>query len=94
MILKLFRADWCHACHTALPAARDIADALSLPLEAVDVDTDEGRAAQAEAGVRALPTLALVDGARVRFRVSGPMIDLAVVTRLASALSAAAATTA
>ena len=90
MVLKLFRADWCHACHTALPAAREVARSLELPLEVVDVDGDAGRAERAALGVRMLPTLALVDDGRVRFRVAGSMIDPESVARIAALAGARA----
>jgi len=90
MILKLFRADWCHACHTVLPAAHEVARSLDLPLELVDVESDEGRAEQAALGVRVLPTLALLDCGRVRFRVVGSLIEPASVARIATLAGARA----
>ena len=70
-----FRADWCGVCHAKAPVAEEIARERALPLEVLDVDTDPGREAAKRFRIRTVPTLALVDGDRVRFRLIGRMIS-------------------
>ena len=70
-----FRADWCGVCHAKAPVAEEIARARDVPLEVLDVETDRGRAEAERLRIRTVPTLALVDGERVRFRLIGRMIS-------------------
>jgi thiol-disulfide isomerase/thioredoxin len=72
--LLYFRADGCAVCHLKAPVAAEIARAMGLPLEVVDLDGMEGRARGEALRIRTVPTLALVDGARVPFRLVGAMI--------------------
>lgn len=69
-----FRAEGCGVCHAKAPVAADIARRWGLPLEVHDVDTEEGREAAERLRSRTVPTLALVDGERVPFRLVGRMI--------------------
>jgi thiol-disulfide isomerase/thioredoxin len=74
----------CAVCREKAPLAEEIADDLGLPLERVDRGTEEG-AARAEAlRVRGVPTLALVDGERVPFRLIGSKITREAVDYLLS----------
>lgn len=84
MKLKYFGAEWCHACHEALPRAEAAARSLGLPLEVMDVEEAEGKAESEALGIRALPTLALLDGGRVRFRIVGGGITPQHVAQLAA----------
>ena len=74
MKLLYFRADWCSVCHQKRPVAEEIARAHGLPLETFDVEDDAGRAESEARRIRGIPTLALADGERVRFRLVGAMI--------------------
>jgi len=72
--LLYFRADECGVCVAKLPVARRIAGELGLTLEVVDLEEEDGRRRAAELRVETVPTLALVDGDRVPFRLVGRMI--------------------
>lgn len=74
MKLLYFRADWCGVCHEKGPVADALAADLGLPLEPVDWETEEGQAKAIGLRITTVPTLALVDGDRVRFRLVGKMI--------------------
>jgi len=74
MKLLYFRADWCGVCHAKEPVVDEVAAAAALPLERIDWETEEGQAKAIGVRVRTVPTLALVDGERVRFRLVGAMI--------------------
>ena len=74
MKLLYFRADWCGVCHEKSPVVDELAAAAGLPLELVDWETEEGQAKAIGVRVKTVPTLALVDGERVRFRLVGAMI--------------------
>lgn len=82
MKLVYFRADWCGVCHAKRPVAEEVARAMGVPLEVVDY---ERASAAAEAlRIKTVPTLALVDGERVRFRLVGEMITPENVAHLAA----------
>jgi len=74
MKLLYFRADWCGVCHEKGPVVDELAAAAALPLERIDWETEAGQAKAIGLRVRTVPTLALVDGERVRFRLVGAMI--------------------
>jgi thiol-disulfide isomerase/thioredoxin len=74
MKLLYFRADWCGVCHAKRPVAEEIARAHGLPLEVFDVEDPAGRAESEARRIRGIPTLALADDERVRFRLVGSMI--------------------
>jgi len=74
MKLIYFRADWCGVCHEKSPVVDELARAADLPLELVDWETEEGQAKAIGLRVKTVPTLALVDGERVRFRLVGSAI--------------------
>lgn len=82
--LVYVREDGCGVCHAKAPVAEEIARSMGLPLEVVDRGGEEG-ARRAEAlRVRQIPTLALVDGERVPFRLVGAMITPENVAHLVS----------
>lgn len=74
MKLVYFRADWCGVCHEKGPVVDALAEAAGLPLEVVDWSSEEGQAKALGLRIGTVPTLALVDGDRVRFRLVGRMI--------------------
>lgn len=74
MKLVYFRADWCGVCHEKSPVVDELARSAGLPLEVVDWESEEGQAKAIGLRIKTVPTLALVDGERVRFRLVGTMI--------------------
>jgi hypothetical protein len=72
--LLYFRADGCAVCVARRPVAESIARGASLPLEVVDLETGAGRERAERLWIRTGPTLALVRGERVPFRLVGRMI--------------------
>ena len=74
MHFAYFHAPWCGVCHEKSPLAAELADEAGLALETFDVDTPEGRAEYERLRARQIPTLALVHGDRVPFRLVGAMI--------------------
>lgn len=82
MKLLYVSAGWCGVCRVKAPVVREFAEQAGLPLEMWDWD-DEGVPARAGAlRIRTPPTLALVDGDRVRFRLTGAMITPETAARL------------
>jgi thiol-disulfide isomerase/thioredoxin len=67
-------APGCGVCREKEPVAEQIAAALGLELERVDTATEEGAARYGELRLRGVPTLALLQGDRVPFRLVGRMI--------------------
>lgn len=82
MKLLYFRSDACGVCHEKAPVVEAIARERGLPLEVVDVEEEPGRAGAEARRIRGVPTLALADGERVRFRLVGRMITPENVARL------------
>lgn len=80
-----WRADWCGVCHQKAPVVEEIAGTMGLPLEVLDWESEEGRTKAAGLRIKTVPTLALVDGSRVRFRLVGAMITPETVAQLAKA---------
>lgn len=74
MHLAFFHAPWCGVCHEKAPVARQIAAAAGLDLATWDIDEDDGRAEADLRRIRTVPTLALIHGDRVPFRLVGRMI--------------------
>jgi thioredoxin 1 len=74
MKLLYFRADWCGVCHQKSPVVDELAAAAGLPLDVVDWESEDGQAKAIGLRIETVPTLALVDGQRVRFRLVGRMI--------------------
>jgi thiol-disulfide isomerase/thioredoxin len=88
--LLFFRADGCGVCHLKAPLVEEIAREMGLSLETVDLGAPGGAERADRLRIRIVPTLALVDGPRVRFRLVGRMITRENVAHLAT-LSAAPA---
>lgn len=84
MKLMFFHAEWCGVCHEKAPVVDDIARSMSLPLEVLDIEEEDGQTKAMGLRIKTVPTLALVDGDRVRFRLVGKMITPENVTHLAS----------
>lgn len=74
MKLGFFHAPWCGVCHEKAPVVEDIARAEGLSLESWDVDEAAGKEEGERRRIKQVPTLALLDGERVRFRIVGEMI--------------------
>lgn len=74
--LGYFHAPWCGVCHEKAPLVRELAQTLGLPLEDWDIDEEPGEREAERRRVEQVPTLALLDGERVRFRLVGKMITL------------------
>lgn len=74
MHLAFFHAPWCGVCHQKAPLVETLAPEFGLPLERWDIETDEGAAEYERRRIRQVPTLALVIGERVPFRLVGSMI--------------------
>jgi thiol-disulfide isomerase/thioredoxin len=85
--LLFFHADGCGVCHQKAPVVERVAREMALPLEVLDLADPAVATRAAELRIRTVPTLALVDGARVRFRLIGRMITPENIRHLA-ALSA------
>lgn len=74
MTLAFFHAPWCGVCHEKAPLVETLAREAGLPLERWDIETPEGRAVYEERRMKQVPTLALIFGERVPFRLVGAMI--------------------
>jgi thioredoxin-like negative regulator of GroEL len=74
MHLAYFGAPWCSVCHEKAPVAEQVAAALRMELARWDIDQEDGRAEADRLRIRTVPTLALVHGERVPFRLVGRMI--------------------
>ncbi|HST62225.1 MAG TPA: thioredoxin domain-containing protein [Longimicrobium sp.] len=74
MHLAYFQAPWCGVCHEKAPVAEQIAAAVRMDLARWDIEEDEGRAEADRRRIRTVPTLALIHGERVPFRLVGRMI--------------------
>src|SRR6476660_8625741 len=74
MKLVYVRADWCGVCHEKSPVVDELARTAARPLETVDWETEEGQTKALGLRVKTVPSLALVDGERVRFRLVGSAI--------------------
>jgi hypothetical protein len=68
------RAAGCSVCVEKHPLAVALAARRGLPLEVLELDTDEGRARAEPLRLATVPTLALVQDGRARFRLVGRMI--------------------
>lgn len=73
-ILAFFHAPWCSVCHEKAPLVQPIAESAGLELVRWDIEEAGGRAEAERRRIRTVPTLALVQGERVPFRLVGRMI--------------------
>lgn len=74
MHLAYFGAPWCGVCHEKSPVVEQIASTLGMDLQRWDIEDDAGRAEGERRRIRTVPTLALIHGERVPFRLVGRMI--------------------
>lgn len=74
MHLAFFHAPWCGVCHEKSPVADQIAADAGMDLARWDVEDDDGRAEAERRRIKTVPTLALIHGDRVPFRLVGRMI--------------------
>lgn len=74
MHLAFFHAPWCGVCHEKAPLVEQIASELRLQLARWDIEEDGGRAEAERRRIKTVPTLALIHGERVPFRLVGRMI--------------------
>ena len=74
MHLAFFHAPWCGVCHEKAPVVDDLARESGLELERWDIEEEAGRAEAERRRIRQVPTLALIFGERVPFRLIGAMI--------------------
>jgi hypothetical protein len=72
--LAFFYTDWCGVCHEKEPVAEAAARAAGLPFGRWNIEEPDGAAEAERRRVRGVPTLALVRGERVPFRLVGSMI--------------------
>ncbi len=66
--LLKFEADWCGPCQQIKPVVRDVIDASdgAVELQSVNVDDPANRELVNTHGVRAIPTLVLLDNGEVK----------------------------
>lgn len=74
MHLAYFRAPWCGVCHEKAPVVAAIARDAGLALQEWDIEEPAGRAEYERLRIKQVPTLALIFGERVPFRLVGAMI--------------------
>ena len=74
MHFSFFHAPWCGVCHEKGPLVEDLAKEYGLALEQFDIEQADGKAEYERRGVKQVPTLALVRGERMPFRLIGAMI--------------------
>lgn len=74
MHLAYFHAPWCAVCHEKAPLVEELARDAGLPLVTWDIEEDVGRKEYERLRMKQVPTLALIYGERVPFRLVGAMI--------------------
>lgn len=74
MHLAFFHASWCGVCHEKAPLVEQIASDLRMELARWDIEREDGRAEAERRRIKTVPTLALIHGDRVPFRLVGRMI--------------------
>ena len=74
MHFAYFHAPWCAVCHVKAPLVEELAAAAGLTLETWDIAEVDGRAEAERRRTTTVPTLALIHGDRVPFRLVGRMI--------------------
>ncbi len=74
MHLAYFHAPWCGVCHEKAPLVEEIAASASLELQRWNIEDEIGRAEAERRRIKTVPTLALIHGERVPFRLIGRMI--------------------
>lgn len=74
MHFAYFQAPWCGVCHEKAPIVEQIAASAGLELQRWDIEEEAGRAEAERRRIKTVPTLALIHGERVPFRLIGRMI--------------------
>lgn len=74
MHLAWFFAPWCGVCKEKAPLVDELARESGLQLEQWDIETPDGKAEYERRRMKQVPTLALIRGERVPFRLVGAMI--------------------
>ena len=74
MKLAYFHAPWCGVCHDRAPVVEEIARTTGFDPERWDIEDPAGGSEAERRRIKTVPTLALLDGERVRFRLIGRMI--------------------
>lgn len=74
MHLAFFHAPWCGVCHEKAPVVEQIARGAGLALDRWDIEDPAGKAEFERLRMKQVPTLALIFGERVPFRLVGAMI--------------------
>lgn len=74
MHLAYFHAPWCQVCHEKSPVVEEIARAAGMRLDRWDIEEPAGKAEYERLRMKQVPTLALIAGERVPFRLIGAMI--------------------
>ena len=74
MYFVYFHAPWCGVCHEKAPLVEEIAASAKLELQRWDIEEEAGRAEAERRRIKTVPTLALIHGERVPFRLIGRMI--------------------
>jgi thiol-disulfide isomerase/thioredoxin len=74
MHLAYFQAPWCGVCHEKAPLVEEIAATANLELQRWNIEEEAGRAEAERRRIKTVPTLALIHGERVPFRLIGRMI--------------------
>jgi thioredoxin 2 len=72
-VLIDFWAPWCGPCRIVAPAVEQLSNELAGRMKAVKVNTDLEPGLQERFGVRGIPTLVLMSGAKERDRVVGAL---------------------
>ena len=72
-VLIDFWAPWCAPCRIVAPAVERLSQEFAGQLKAVKVNTDLAPALQERFGIRGIPTLVLMDGAKERDRITGAL---------------------
>jgi thioredoxin 2 len=72
-VLIDFWAPWCAPCRIVAPAVEKLSEERAGELKVVKVNTDLAPALQERFGIRGIPTLVLMEGAKERDRVTGAL---------------------
>jgi thiol-disulfide isomerase/thioredoxin len=74
MHFAYFHAPWCGVCHEKSPLVDQIAASANLELQRWNIEEEAGRTEAERRRIKTVPTLALIHGDRVPFRLIGRMI--------------------
>jgi thioredoxin 2 len=72
-VLIDFWAPWCGPCRIVAPAVERLAEELAGKLKVAKLNTDDQPALAERFGIRAIPTLVLIEGGRERDRLTGAL---------------------